>query len=93
MAALEKARKFFTAGDGAQDWEACRALAEQRASFAADRRAALRWRQHTGDGGPVPPIRRETHYAYAAAMSRNDKAASMVKIWDSPGAMAEFGWA
>jgi hypothetical protein len=50
--------------------------------------------KHTGEGGPVPPTRKETHthYVYCITMNNSDKVERVVKIWNAPWAMRELGW-
>ena len=50
--------------------------------------------KHTGEGGPVPPTQKssDSHYVYAITMNDNDKVSKVIKIWNSPWAMAELGW-
>jgi hypothetical protein len=49
---------------------------------------------HTGEGGPVPPTKKETQsqYVYVFEMNDDDKIQSMQKVWNAPWAMRELGW-
>ncbi|MEM6762165.1 MAG: hypothetical protein AAF615_04740 [Pseudomonadota bacterium] len=50
---------------------------------------------HTGDGGPVPATGKSTQseYVYVMQMNSDGKVSHMTKIWNSPWAFAELGWA
>ncbi|MCK5441294.1 MAG: hypothetical protein KAJ23_05340 [Maribacter sp.] len=50
--------------------------------------------KHTGEGGPVPPIQKETHshYAYFLTMNEDNLVEKMVKVWNAPWALKELGW-
>jgi len=69
------------------------------ASYDEDTRTALFFAtynaKHTGEGGPVPPTKRETHshYVYAITMNAEDKVEKITKIWNASWAMRELGWA
>ena len=49
---------------------------------------------HSGDGGPVPPINKQTntHYVYVLTLDENDLISGMVKVWNAPWALGELGW-
>ena len=49
---------------------------------------------HTGQGGPVPPTRRQVSTDYVYVMQfEGDKIAHMTKIWNAGLALKELGWA
>lgn len=50
--------------------------------------------RHSGEGGPVSPINKETHshYVYVLTMNDENKVARMIKVWNAPWAMKELGW-
>ena len=50
---------------------------------------------HVGDGGPVPPTRKETNtdYVYALTMNGQGKVEKMRKVWNAGWALKELGWA
>jgi hypothetical protein len=49
---------------------------------------------HVGEGGPVPPTRKQTvtDYLYALTMNEDGKVARMCKVWNAPWALGELGW-
>jgi hypothetical protein len=49
---------------------------------------------HVGEGGPVPPTRKETNtdYVYALTMNGEGKVAKMRKVWNAGWALRELGW-
>lgn len=51
--------------------------------------------RHTGEGGPVPPTKREMnpHYVFVLFMNGNDRVENMYKIWNAHWAMKQLGWA
>jgi len=64
--------------------------ANKTATFVATFTAA-----HVGDGGPVPPTRKETNTDYVYSLTMNDQAkvAKMRKVWNAGWALRELGWA
>jgi hypothetical protein len=48
---------------------------------------------HNGDGGPCPATNKSIRSNYVYVMNmENGKVASMVKIWNAPWSMKDFGW-
>jgi len=50
---------------------------------------------HVGEGGPVPPTRKETNtdYVYSLTMNDQGKVEKMRKVWNAGWALRELGWA
>ena len=50
--------------------------------------------KHVGEGGPVPPTRKQTQtqYVYVLVMNADNQVTSMQKVWNAPWAMRDLGW-
>jgi hypothetical protein len=87
----------WMAGLGKGPLQGCRYVVNASAWDEANRTAlffATITGSHVGEGGPVPPTRRETKtdYVYALKMSADGKVAAMTKVWNATWTLRELGW-